>query len=82
MQTSRVIGVPGWGSLMDQRERAAFFGSFATAALRLIGRDNEVRSKKVQGADIRRARCECRFGLIANEPAIPSRVRLAARHFV
>src|SRR5260370_3529573 len=45
-QTSRVIGSPGWGSFRDQRERAVFFGSFAAAALRLIGRDNEVRSKR------------------------------------
>src|SRR4029077_11174615 len=46
VQTSRVIGIPGWGSLIDQRERAGFFGSFAAVALRLIGRDTDVRSKR------------------------------------
>ena len=46
MQTSRVIGTPGWGSFRDQREKAGFFGSFAAAAFELIERDYDVRSKR------------------------------------
>ena len=46
MQTRRVIGSPGCGSFRDQRERAGFFGSFAAAAFKLIGRDNDVAFKK------------------------------------
>jgi len=46
MQTIRVIDMLGWGSFRDQRERADFFESFAAAAFKLIGRDNDVRSKR------------------------------------
>src|SRR4029077_9810608 len=45
VQTSRVIGTPGCGSFKDQRERAGFFGSLAAPAFKLIGRDNDERSK-------------------------------------